>query len=130
MYQSHATFVVSQILSYWYVSAKKKLQVHEKLHTKFQSLTHLNCTCNEMHIWITTHTKFVSFLGPVLLHFKKSNEILEIWVFPHPFLCHSFEGIRVFHFRAETELTVQTTCMSKNCKFLLLLKDDNQISQF
>jgi hypothetical protein len=35
-----------------------------------------------------------------------------------------------FNFRAETELTILTICMSKNCKFLLLLKNYNQISQF
>ena len=35
----------------------------------------------------------------------------------------------LFNFQAKTELTIRTICMSKNRKFLLLLKNYNQISQ-
>ena len=89
----------------------------------------------------THHKKDCFYLGDIKLGFPFATlrYLLEMSLscnFPAQAEL-SYEGSELrgaelghFNFRAETELTIPTICMSKNHKFLLLLKNYNQISQF
>ena len=81
-------------------------------------------------------------------HGSKNKAIQEKWFAPYEYVALEFNSLNMcdkfelefsklsrarlghFNFRAETKLTIPTICMSKNRKFLLLLTNYNQISQF